>query len=148
MAARQPDHLALRIPRGRCADGSIRYLDLTFAQLDRESDAWAQRLADAGIRRGTRVLLLVRPGLSLIALCFALFKSGAVPVVIDPGMGLRAFLRCVARTRPEAMLAIPQGIWVARLFRRAFAATRVRLRVHAHEPLTLAAGARAPVPFP
>ena len=149
MAARQPDHLALRIPRGRLGDGSIRYLDLTFAQLDRETDAWAHRLAQAGIARGTRVLLLVRPGLSLIALCFALFKTGAVPVVIDPGMGLRVFLRCVARTRPEAMIAIPQGIWLARIFRRTFAATRIRLRVRAHEPLTLgenAAGTSEPFP--
>jgi len=148
MAARQPDHLALRIPRGRDPGGAIHYLDLTFAELDRETDAWAHRLTRAGIARGTRVLLLVRPGLSLIALCFALFKVGAVPVVIDPGMGLRAFLRCVARTRPGAMVAIPRGIWVARLFRRAFAATRIRLRVRAHEPLTLAAGATLPERFP
>lgn len=148
MAARQPDHPALRIPRGRNANGSIRYLDLTFAQLDRESDAWAHRLTETGIQRGTRVLLLVKPGLSLIALCFALFKTGAVPVVIDPGMGLSAFLRCVARTRPEAMVAIPQGMWVARIFRSAFATTRIRLKVRAHEPLTLADTAAMTKPFP
>lgn len=148
MAARQPDHLALRIPRGRRPDGAIRYLDLTFAQLDRETDAWAHRLAAAGIARGTRVLLLVRPGLSLIGICFALFKIGAVPVVIDPGMGLRAFLRCVRHTRPAALVAIPQGIWIARLFRRTFSCAPIRVRVRAHEPLTLGPGAAIPRPFP
>ena len=148
MAQRQPEQLALRIPRGRTPDGRIRYLDLTFAQLDAETDAWAHRLTQAGIARGTRVLLLVRPGLSLIALCFALFKIGAVPVVIDPGMGLRAFLRCVRHTKPRALVAIPQGIWVARLFRRAFQAVSIRLRVRAHEPLTLERTAPRPAAYP
>ncbi len=148
MAARQPDHLALRIPRGRTDEGAIHYLDLTFAQLDRETDAWAHRLAATGIARGTRVLLLVRPGLSLIGICFALFKLGAVPVVIDPGMGLRAFLHCVRHTRPAALVAIPQGIWIARLFRRSFASARIRVRVRAHEPLTLGSGAAPTPPFP
>jgi acyl-CoA synthetase (AMP-forming)/AMP-acid ligase II len=46
------------------------------------------------------------------------------------------------------MVAIPQGIWVARIFRRAFGATRIRLRVRAHEPLTLDGSASAPAPFP
>ena len=151
MVSRQPDVLALRVPRGTRKDGSIRYLDLTFSELDRETDAWAHRLAEAGISRGTRVLLLVTPGLSLIALCFALFKAGAVPVVIDPGMGLRAFLRCVERTQPRAMLSIPWGIWVARLFRGAFSSVKIRLTVQPHQPLTLnrtAASDRVSPPFP
>jgi olefin beta-lactone synthetase len=42
-----------------------------------------------GVRRGDRALVMVRPGLPLIAAAFALFKIGAVPVIIDPGMGLR-----------------------------------------------------------
>ncbi len=147
MAARQPDVPALRVPRGRDPGGAIRYLDLTFAQLDAETDAWARRLTAAGIVRGTRVLLLVTPGLSLIALCFALFKTGAVPVVIDPGMGLKAFLRCVVRTRPEAMVAIPRGIWVARVFRGAFVSARVRLAVRPHQPLTLGGAPGALSPF-
>ncbi len=137
MATRQPDALALRVPCGTAADGSIRYLDLTFAQLDRETDAWAHRLTGARISRGTRVLVLVTPGLSLVALCFALFKTGAVPVVIDPGMGLRAFLCCVERSAPEAMVAVGRGIWVARIFRGAFRSVRRRVRVSPHQPLTV-----------
>jgi olefin beta-lactone synthetase len=145
MAARQPDTLALRVPRGRGRDASIHYLDLTFAQLDAEADAWAHRLAKAGIARGMRVLLLVKPGLSLIALCFALFKTGAVPVVIDPGMGLRSFLRCVRRTEPEAVVSIPRGIWVARLFRGTFATARARVVVRADEPIAATAASRAEI---
>ncbi|RME69245.1 MAG: peptide synthase [Verrucomicrobia bacterium] len=144
MAARQPDVLALRVPCGDDGD-RIAYLDLTFRELDRETDAWAHHLTARGIHRGTRVLLLVKPGLPLIALCFALFKIGAVPVVIDPGMGLRGFLRCVRRTRPEALVAIPAGIWVARLFRPTFAATTIRITVDPQR--RLAAPGQAVPPF-
>lgn len=140
MAAARPDALALRVPRGRDgASGAIRYLDLTFAQLDRETDAWAHHITARGVQRGSRVLLLVTPGLSLIAVCFALFKAGAVPVVIDPGMGLRGFLRCVRHTAPSALVAIPRGILVSRVFRRAFAGVRSRVTVHPQRPLTLVA---------
>ncbi len=152
IAARQPETLGLRVPRGRDRDsGAIRYFDLTFGQLDQETDAWAHRLAAQGIARGTRVLLLVRPGLSLIAICFGLFKVGAVPVVIDPGMGLRSFLRCVRRTTPAAVVAIPRGILLSRLFRRTFAGVRARIAVHTHEPLGAARADPShvnPSPFP
>ena len=53
------------------------------------------------------MLVMVRQGLPLIAAAFALFELGAIPVVIDPGMGLRNFLACVSRSQPRALLGIP-----------------------------------------
>jgi olefin beta-lactone synthetase len=118
MAARQPDQPALKIPRGRTADGRIDYLALTFAELDAEVDAWCARLTANGLRRGDRTLVMVKQGLPLIASVFALFKLGAVPVVIDPGMGLKNFLRCVVRSRPRAIVGIPLAQVISRLFFR------------------------------
>lgn len=139
--------LALRIPQARDEAGKIRYLDLTFAELDREADHWAAKLNPAGINQGTRVLLLVTPGLSLISICFALFKIGAVPVVIDPGMGLRSFLRCVTHTKPEAVVAIPRGIFLSRIFRPTFSSVRTRISVHTKRRAP-GAEAGAPKTFP
>ena len=79
------------LQEGGNENGEIDYLSLSFAQLRREQDNWGRHLREAGVGRGTRVLLMARPGLPLIAVCFALFKLGAVPIVIDPGMGLRSF---------------------------------------------------------
>src|SRR5688572_6016620 len=70
---------------------------------------------------------MVRQGLPLIASVFALFRMGAVPVVIDPGMGLKSFLACVARSRPEAMIGIPFAQIISRFFRRSFASVTVRV---------------------
>lgn len=90
----------------------------TYAELDARAAAIAHGLRAEGLDRGDRVALLVRPGLDLIALTFALFLVGAVPVVVDPGMGARALVRCLARTRPRAFLGVPLAHALRRLHAR------------------------------
>ncbi|HWA09939.1 MAG TPA: fatty acid CoA ligase family protein [Opitutaceae bacterium] len=127
MAASRPDQPALKVPRGRTGAGGIDYLCLTFAELAAEAEAWRALLAARGVRRGDRTLVMVRPGLPLIAAVFALFQLGAVPVIIDPGMGLRSFLGCVARSRPRVLVGIPFARFISHLFRRPFASLEVRV---------------------
>ncbi len=127
MAAAHPQRAALKVPRGRTVAGEIDYLALSFAELEAEVDAWCARLTSAGIRRGDRTLLMVRQGLPLIASAFALFRIGAVPVVIDPGMGFKNFLACVARSRPRALVGIPVAQIVSRLWRPTFRSVEVRV---------------------
>lgn len=127
MAAAQPTTAALKVPRGRTRNGDIDYLSLSFAELEAEAAAWQHRLQTAGVERGDRVLVMVRQGLPLIASVFALFATGAVPVVIDPGMGRKSFLRCVERSRPRALLGIPLAQLLSRVFRTAFKTVEVRV---------------------
>jgi olefin beta-lactone synthetase len=127
MAAAQPARAALKIPRGRTRSGEIDYLALSFAELDAEVAAWCERLSRGGIRRGDRTLVMVRQGLPLIASVFALFRVGAIPIVIDPGMGLRTFLRCVAYSQPRALVGIPLAQLLSRIFRRSFRSVRTRV---------------------
>lgn len=134
MAATHPTRAALKIPRGRTPAGDIDYLSLTFAELDSEVTAWQSRLAAAGIRPGDRTLVMVRQGLPLIAAAFALFRLGAVPVVIDPGMGLKNFLACVERSRPRALVGIPLSQILSRVFWGKF--STVAIRVSASSSLT------------
>jgi olefin beta-lactone synthetase len=129
MAAEQPRAAALKVPRGRTAKGEIDYLVLDFAALRAEADAWCAHLKAKGVRRGDRALVMVKPGLPLIASAFALFKIGAVPVIIDPGMGLRSFLSCVERSRPRALVGIPLAQLVSRVCMRAFRTVEVRVPV-------------------
>ncbi len=126
MAAAQPDRAALKVPRGRGRDG-IDYLTLSFAELEAEVAAWTVRCARAGLQPGDRTLVMVRQGLPLIASVFALFRYGAVPVVIDPGMGLKSFLACVERSQPRALLGIPLAQILSRVFRRPFRTVRTRI---------------------
>jgi acyl-CoA synthetase (AMP-forming)/AMP-acid ligase II len=52
---------------------------------------------------------MVRPSLQLFAVTLALFKVGAVPVMVDPGIGLGRLKRCLDEAEPEAFIGIPQA---------------------------------------
>jgi acyl-CoA synthetase (AMP-forming)/AMP-acid ligase II len=52
---------------------------------------------------------MVKPGFEFIALTFALFRMGAIPVLIDPGMGILNLLNCVKQAEPDAMIGEPKA---------------------------------------
>lgn len=126
-AEARPQAAALKVPRGRTRSGDIDYLTLSFAELRAEVAAWRARLEVAGTAPGDRTLVMVPPGLPLIAAVFALFHLGAVPVVIDPGMGRAAFLSCVARSQPRRLVGIPLALLLSHLFRGSFRSVRSRI---------------------
>jgi acyl-CoA synthetase (AMP-forming)/AMP-acid ligase II len=103
MARSHPDQRAI-VWRKR---GSRSYAAWTFAELDEESDRYAQGLSSAGIHCGTRTILMVRPTAEFFALSFALFKMGAVPVLVDPGMGHGRMAQCLAGIDAEAFIGVP-----------------------------------------
>ena len=120
MAARAPYRPAIIFPAGRDAQGRAKYTQLTFQQLNILCDSYAHGLADYGIQKGDRTLMMLRPGVELIAATFALLKIGAVPVLIDPGMGRSVFLQCVAEAEPMAMIGIPLAHIIRTLFPKSF----------------------------
>ncbi|MCX7034176.1 MAG: fatty acid CoA ligase family protein [Arenimonas sp.] len=108
LAAQSPDRIAMRCPGPRGAGGMARYdVTLTYRQLDQRSDALAAGFARLGIVRGTRAVVMVRPSPEFFLLMFALFKAGAVPVLVDPGIDKRALKQCLDEAAPEAFIGIP-----------------------------------------
>ena len=107
MAAERPEAIAIRCPTGRRRDGGVEYGSaLSYRELEARSDRIAAALARVGIVRGTRTALMVRPSPELFLLMFALFKAGAVPVLIDPGIAKRALKQCLDEAAPEAFIGI------------------------------------------
>jgi olefin beta-lactone synthetase len=125
----RPEGPATKSPVSVSPTGEVRHATRTFRQLDQESDAAAAHLAQAGLAAGDRVLLAVRPGHDLIVGMFALLKLGAVPVAIDPGMGWSAFLDCVRRSRPTALVGVRAASLLSRLPFAAFRTLRARVTV-------------------
>ena len=122
MALLQPQALALRVPRGRGRRGLLpAYEALSYAELEAASNHAAAALQAGGIGRGSKTALMVRPGRALFVLMFALFKLGAVPVLIDPGIDRRALRQCLDEAAPEAFVGIPLAQlarWLLRWARR------------------------------
>ena len=109
LADHQPDTLAVAVSAGRNRDGSARYARLTALELDRRSDRIAHALVGVGIGEGVRTVLMVKPSLDFFALSFAMLKVGAVPVMVDPGMGTKNLGTCLAEAEPEAFIGIPKA---------------------------------------
>ncbi|WP_280271895.1 fatty acid CoA ligase family protein [Nocardia wallacei] len=129
IVAAHPKREAVIYPAGTRPGGLPEYRRLSYAELNDWSAAIAERFAAAGVARGTRTIVLVTPGPELYAVLYGLFKVGAVPVVIDPGMGLRKMLRCLRAADAEAFVGVPQAQAVRVLFRPYFRRVRVTVTV-------------------
>ncbi|QWV95384.1 AMP-binding protein [Geomonas oryzisoli] len=108
MARRQPDTRAIIFPRGKRS--------LTFSELNGLSDKIARGLIANGICSGVRTVLMVTPSPEFFALTFALFKVGAVPVLIDPGLGIKNLKQCFSEAEPHAFIGIPKAHIARKLF--------------------------------
>lgn len=121
-AQAHPDKPAVVLCDGPGSGGGGRYKSTryTFGELDRDSDAAARGFLSAGIGRGVKTLVMLKPSFSFFSCFFALFKVGAVPVFIDPGMGGSRLLECVRVLAPEAMVGVPMAHFARVLFRKSF----------------------------
>ncbi|MNK07907.1 Tyrocidine synthase 3 [compost metagenome] len=107
LARERPDQIAIRCP-GKPGPGGMATYDVTldYRTLNARSDAMAAGLAAHGIGRGVRAVVMVRPSPAFFLLMFALFKNGAVPVLVDPGIDKRALKQCLDEAQPQAFIGI------------------------------------------
>ena len=124
-ATERPDAPALEFPAKNYRTDAPSWDVWTFAELDRQSDAYAYGFVEQGIRPGDRTLMLVKPSLDFYAVLFALFKVGAVPVLLDPGMGIPNLLKCIERNQPRVVVAMSLVHAVRTFVRRPFASAEV-----------------------
>lgn len=103
------------------------YSAYTFQEFEERSNRFAHALLERGVRRGDRVLLFVKPCLDFSVLTFSLFKIGALPVLIDPGMGMKSLLRSVKQVRPRVLLGVPEAFWLKWLRSSSFTSVEVSL---------------------
>lgn len=106
LASEEPDRKALIYPGG----------EITYGELDSLSTRCANGLLRFGLTKGARTVLMVKPGPELMVLCFGLIKLGAIPVLVDPGMGWKNLRKCLSTARPDAFV----GSTVAHLARILF----------------------------
>lgn len=112
-----PHHLAVAVQSAKGASvANLRYSELDFLSLDRQSDVIAFALNAHGITRGMKAVLMVTPSLDFFALTFALFKAGIIPILVDPGMGIKNLKQCFAEAAPDAFIGIPKAHIARRLF--------------------------------
>ena len=107
-AERQPNAIAIHYP-GSNKFKISKYKSCTYQELDQLSDCYARGLHEFGIEPGTRTALMLTPGLDFFAMFFAMFKAGAVPVLIDPGIGMKPLKQCLAEASPKAFIGVTKA---------------------------------------
>ena len=120
---RLPDKKAILSANGQS------FPEKSFLELYQDVKATAAYLKSRGVKKHDKTLLFVRSGYELIVLAFSLFFLGAVPIIIDPGMGLKSVLRCIRSTRPTHMIGIPIAHLVSQAFRKPFQSVCNRILV-------------------
>lgn len=107
-AQRQPSAIAIYYPKNS-AFRKDHYESVTYQELNELADCYARGLHAYGITAGTRTALMLTPGLNFFAMFFALFKAGAVPVLIDPGIGMKPLKECLAEAEPKAFIGVTKA---------------------------------------
>jgi len=93
---------------------------ISFKELNGWANTYADYFSSAGINPGDITMLMVRPSVDFICLTLALFKIGSPIVLIDPGMGYKNLLRCIARVGPKFLIGVPKAVLFSKIFRKAF----------------------------
>lgn len=94
------------------ADGSVAR-SLSWQELERNIAAVAAGLAEAGVGHGSRVSLMVPPGVDLTVVLYACLRLGAVVVVADAGLGTRGLSRAVKGATPDFLIGIDRALAAA-----------------------------------
>ncbi|MDN4644008.1 alpha/beta fold hydrolase [Arthrobacter sp. PsM3] len=86
---------------------------LSWQELERSIAALAAGLQEAGVRHGSRVSLMVPPGVDLTVVLYACLRLGAVVVVADAGLGTRGLSRAVKGATPDFLIGIDKALAAA-----------------------------------
>lgn len=128
-AAKYPFKKAIVEPITTDSNGVVSYKHYTFKQLEERCSKIAHGFHNYGIQKGHKVLLMVTPSLDFLALTYALYRVGAIPILIDPGMGKSNLLDCIQSVQPDVMVAIPKAHLVKLLFPSKFKSVKLSVIV-------------------
>ncbi|MFK7822985.1 MAG: fatty acid CoA ligase family protein [Oligoflexales bacterium] len=106
-AKKNPYKKAVIFPNGRDLYRRYTYTHYTYQAIEKDAEALAYSFQQLGVKKGTLVLLFLKPSLEFPLVVFALFKIGAIPIMIDPGMGKKNLLTAIAEVKPQLLIAEP-----------------------------------------
>ncbi|WP_057831503.1 olefin beta-lactone synthetase [Colwellia sp. TT2012] len=109
-----PKALAVAVQKNQ--RGQLNYHEIDFVTLHQQSDAIAYALNAYGLKAGMKAVLMVTPSIEFFALTFALFKAGIIPILVDPGMGIKNLKQCFAESAPDVFIGIPKAHLARMLF--------------------------------
>lgn len=90
---------------------------ITFGELRSQVEAAAAGLNQHGVHAGSRVALMIPPSVELNIGLYACWRIGAIPVLIDAGLGPRGMSRALATANPNFLIGITKALAAAKVMR-------------------------------
>ena len=98
-------------------DGTEPGRTITFAELAADIDRVGAGLTELGVAAGDRVSLLIPPGIDLTVSLYACWRIGAVPVIVDAGLGPKGMTHALRSAGPDYIIGIERAMAAARVLR-------------------------------
>jgi acyl-CoA synthetase (AMP-forming)/AMP-acid ligase II len=99
----------------------------TYQQLAADVACVSNGLVRHGVGKHSRVLVLMKPGFDFFSVLLSILAVGAVPVLIDPGVGIKQMLSCIRDADIHAMVADPRAFLLKLLQPKAFSGIKVSI---------------------
>jgi acyl-CoA synthetase (AMP-forming)/AMP-acid ligase II len=126
-AKQKPQQRAVVFPKKQFFRSGYDYQSLSYGELEKRANKYASALNKLGLKKGTKTLLFVKPSLEFAVLAVALFRAGAVPVLIDPAMGKANLFNAVKLVQPRALIAVPKVFLAKLIYPDAFKSIEIEL---------------------
>lgn len=113
-AKTQPDVLAFKIPNFSTNSTPITYDHYTFDDFERMIVHAHNYFIKNNIQGKDRILLMIKMGPAFIANLFALFRIGAIPILIDPGLPFKKLISALKSSHPTHLIGEKPYTWIYR----------------------------------
>lgn len=109
MAHDHPYQRAVIVTKGRDQHGRMIHRHIAYKELDHSCDLVAQSLIKMGLKPGDRTALMVPPSFEFFIVAFALFRAGIIPVLIDPGLGIKQLKKSLENADIQHFIGSPKA---------------------------------------
>jgi acyl-CoA synthetase (AMP-forming)/AMP-acid ligase II len=123
--AKHPFKRAVVFPVRNIFSKNVSYAHYTFDQYEQKINQFSNAFTELGVEQGDRVLVFVKPSLDFSALVFSLMKMGAVPVMIDPGMGKENLLKSIKEIKAKVLVGIPLIHCLRQIYKESFLSIQI-----------------------
>ena len=128
MVEKYPNNNAVVVP-SFFAD-RVSYTHLNYNSLFELINKYQRGMHELGLRAGDKVIMLVPPGVEFLALSYAVMGRGAIPVFLDPGMGLENLLSCIEDISPQAFIGSFKAQYLRLRYKKLFAGLKFHIVAH------------------
>ena len=102
---------------------------VSYTDMNTRIDRLCHGLSQVGIKKGSKIIVLTTTDSNFYTLVSSLLRIGAIPVLIDPGVGTRVMKKSLAGVNADGFIGMPKAHLLRILFHKSFSAIPIIITV-------------------